>query len=67
MPVITIHQSPGRTVEQRQLLIKRITDAVGEIYHVELECVTVLFQNYEDDHWGQGGVLHMDRVIEKQK
>ena len=65
MPIITIHQSPGRTIEQRKLLIKRITEAFEEAYHVAPELVTVLFQNCEDDYWGQGGLLHMDRVIKK--
>lgn len=65
MPIITIHQSPGRTVEQRQLLIRRITEAVEEAYQVKPELVTVLFQNYDDDHWGQGGLLHMDKLTKK--
>ena len=53
-------------MEQRQLLIKRITEAVEEAYRVEPELITVLFQNYDDDHWGQGGLLHRDREIKKK-
>lgn len=60
MPIITIHQSPGRTLEQRRLLIKRITEAFEEAYRVKPEAITILFQNYEDDHWGYGGFLHLD-------
>lgn len=61
MPVITIQQSPGRTVEQRQLLVKKITEAFEEIYGVNPEAVMIFFQNYDDDMWGKAGQLHVDR------
>ena len=62
MPVVTIQQSPGRTVEQKQLLIKRITEAFEEAYDLAPESVTVFFQNFDDEHWGKGGKLHKDRI-----
>ena len=65
MPNVTIQQSPGRTIEQRQLLIKRITEAFEEAYQVKPESVMVLFQNFDDDYWGQGGLLYMDRLKKK--
>lgn len=61
MPIVTIQQSPGRTKEQRQLLIKRITEAFEEAYNMPPEAVTVFMQNYDDSHWGKGGLLHEDR------
>ena len=61
MPVITIQQSPGRSMKQKQLLIEKITDAFEEIYEVKPETVTVFFQNFDEEHWGQGGKLHIDR------
>lgn len=61
MPVVTIQQSPGRTKEQRQKLIKKITEAFQEAYDLPPEAVTVFFQNYDDTHWGKSGVLHEDR------
>ncbi|TDF41998.1 4-oxalocrotonate tautomerase family protein [Alteromonadaceae bacterium M269] len=62
MPIVTIQQSPGRTKEQRQLLIKRITQAFEEAYDLNSESVTVFFQNYDDSHWGKGGLLHEDKL-----
>jgi 4-oxalocrotonate tautomerase len=63
MPVVTIQQSPGRTKEQKQLLIKRITEAFEEAYGMPPEGVTVFFQNFDDEHWGKGGYLHADRDV----
>ncbi|MEM0981038.1 MAG: 4-oxalocrotonate tautomerase family protein [Cyanobacteria bacterium P01_H01_bin.58] len=61
MPIITIQQSSGRSLEQRQLLIKRITEAFEEAYGVKREAVTVFFQDYEGDMWGKAGRLHADK------
>lgn len=61
MPVVTIQQSPGRTKEQKQLLIKRITEAFSEAYGTQPEAVMVFFQNFDDEHWGKAGQLHADR------
>ncbi|AWX98599.1 4-oxalocrotonate tautomerase [Marinomonas primoryensis] len=62
MPIVTIQQSPGRTKEQRQLLIKKISEAFKEAYDIDSESVTVFFQDYDDSHWGKAGVLHEDRI-----
>ena len=43
MPVVTIQQSPGRTKEQRQRLIAKITEAFEEAYGLGPEAVTVFF------------------------
>lgn len=62
MPSVTIQQSPGRSKAQRQLLIKRITEAFEEAYEVKPELVTVFFQDIDDEHWGSGGLLHCDKT-----
>ena len=62
MPIVTIQQAEGRTVEQRQLLIQRITEAFVEAYGLTPEAVTVFFQNFDDSHWGKAGLLQQDRT-----
>ena len=61
MPVVTIRQSTGKTKEQRELLIKKVTRAFEEAYGISGEAVTVSFRDYEDSYWGKGGVLHEDK------
>ncbi|RJS91985.1 tautomerase family protein [Salinisphaera sp. Q1T1-3] len=61
MPVVTIQQSPGRTKEQRQLLVERITEAFAEAYGMKPEGVTIFFQNFDDEHWAKDGKLNADR------
>ena len=61
MPVVTIQQSPGRSKKQKQILIKRITEAFEEAYDLPPEAVTVFFQNFDDEHWGKAGKLNCDK------
>lgn len=61
MPVVTIQQSPGRSKEQRTLLIRRITEAFEEAYALPPEAITVFFQNFDDEHWGNAGNLYCDK------
>ncbi|NJL88245.1 MAG: 4-oxalocrotonate tautomerase [Leptolyngbyaceae cyanobacterium SM1_1_3] len=62
MPIVTVQQSPGRTLEQRQLLIKRITEAFQEAYNLSPEAITIFLQNYDDDMWGKAGLLQADKA-----
>lgn len=56
---ITIHQSPGCTVDHRRLLMKPITEAFLDAYELPPEAVTLFFQDYEDDMWGKGELLKL--------
>ena len=58
---ITIQQSPGRTLDQKRLLIKHITEAFQEAYGTAPERVTIFFQDFDDANWGKAGLLHVDK------
>lgn len=60
MPVVTIAQSPGRTLEQKRDLVKKITDAFVTSYGVKPESVTIFLQDYDSSNWGKSGLLHID-------
>ena len=61
MPVVTIKQATGRSKEQKALLVKKVTEAFVEAYGASAESVTVFLQEYDDSHWGIGGVLREDK------
>ncbi|MGS2742303.1 tautomerase family protein [Halomonas sp. LS-001] len=67
MPVVTIAQSPGRTLEQKRELIKKITEAFIESYGVKPESVTIFLQDYDDQSWGKAGLLNTDIKKVKSK
>ena len=61
MPIVTVAQSPGRSLEQKRELILKITNAFVTSYGVAPESVTVFFQDFDDESWGKAGLLHTDR------
>lgn len=65
MPIVTVQQSSGRTVQQKQLLVKRITEAFQEAYGVGPEAVTIFLQDFEEDNWGKEGLLQRDRKTQR--
>jgi 4-oxalocrotonate tautomerase len=56
MPIVTVQQSP-RDVEQKRLLVSRITDAFVDAYGVEPEQVQVFIHEVADTNWGKAGML----------
>ena len=61
MPVVTVHQWTGRTVDQKRRLAKAITDAMVEIADARPDGLHVIFQDYELENWARAGVLGVDR------
>ncbi|NYT73032.1 tautomerase family protein [Halomonas sp. QX-2] len=55
MPIVTVQQSPGRTKEQRELLVKRITEAFSEAYGTSPEAVTIFLNESSSDRFSQRG------------
>jgi 4-oxalocrotonate tautomerase len=55
MPIIHVHVIEGRTDEQLNRLMERLTDAAAESLDVKKEQVRVLIQEVPNKHWGVGG------------
>jgi 4-oxalocrotonate tautomerase len=55
MPVVQIEMWAGRTEEQKEKLIKGITDAFKEI-GVKPEKVTIIIHDIPKSNWSIGGV-----------
>lgn len=54
MPVVRIEMWAGRTDEQKEILIRRVTEAFGEI-GVSPEHVTVVIHDVPKSNWGMRG------------
>lgn len=62
MPQVTVHLLRGRTLQQKQRLIARITDALVEEAGARREMVQVTFLEVSKEDWGRGGLLGIDRT-----
>ncbi len=55
MPIANILMIEGRTLEQKQALIRTVTAAIVESLDVKPDRVRVIVQEVPREHWGIGG------------
>lgn len=55
MPICQIYLLEGRTVEQKRLLIEKITEAMQEAIGARPESVRVILTEMPKEHFGIGG------------
>ncbi|GEQ61799.1 4-oxalocrotonate tautomerase [Vagococcus lutrae] len=56
MPIVTVQMLEGRTVEQKQALIKEVTETVVKITGAKQEAVTVVIEEMKKENYGVAGV-----------
>lgn len=61
MPIVTVQQGP-RTVELKRDLVRKITDAFVDAYHIPAETVQVWIHEVPADSWGAAGKLVADKT-----
>jgi 4-oxalocrotonate tautomerase len=57
MPFVEVQLYEGRTKDQKQALVDRITDAFVEIADTPREQVWIVFRDVPRDQWGMNGEL----------
>ena len=57
MPFVEVKLYEGRSQEQKQALVDRITEAFVEISGTPKEHVWIVFRDVPKDQWGMGGKL----------
>lgn len=57
MPVITIDMLEGKSAEQKQQLVEKMTQDFCEITGVASNVVTIIFHDIPRESWGSGGKL----------
>ena len=55
MPVIEVKMWEGRTTEQKEELIKRLTDAIVETCGTKKGHVSVIIHDVKKENWGLHG------------
>ena len=57
MPVVHIYMYPGRTKEQKNELVKRISKDFADVVNVKPESLNILFHDTRKEDWGVRGTL----------
>ena len=58
MPVVKIDMWAGRNEEQKENIIKEVTDAVAKSVGCPKETVTVVIDEIPKENWGSAGEQH---------
>jgi 4-oxalocrotonate tautomerase len=61
MPFVTVKMLEGRTKEQKQELVKAITDAIVNTCDAPPEHTMVVIEEVSPAHWAREGILVSDR------
>jgi len=57
MPVVHIYMYPGKTKEQKNELVKRISKDFAEVANIKPESLNILFHDTSKEDWGVRGSL----------
>jgi len=60
MPVVQLQITPGSTRQQREAVIRRITEALVEEMGKHAEHIHIVINEVAEDHWGYSGMLTDD-------
>jgi 4-oxalocrotonate tautomerase len=61
MPLVVVKMIEGRTVEQKRLLAREITDVVMRVTNVAEDQVDVIVEDYPRENWAKAGTLLADK------
>lgn len=67
MPKIIIEMLPGRTLEQKRILTREITDVVSRVAAVDRNDVHIIIHENNKENVAQGGVLLADVKVNNEK
>ena len=56
MPIVQISMIQGRTVEKKEQLIKKVTDAIVEVLQIPADRVHIVLNELPKENLGNGGI-----------
>jgi len=61
MPMVQIEMFEGRTVEQKRMLVKKVTDAIVESINTAPENVKIVIREMKRENHAVAGILSVDK------
>ena len=62
MPTVTMEIYPGRTIEQKRAMVKKVTEALVETINCKPEAVKIIIREVSKENISDNGVLHCDKI-----
>ncbi len=61
MPIVQIELLEGRTVEQKRVLVEKVTEAIMQSVNCPKEAVSIILRDMPRENYAKAGVLAIDR------
>ncbi len=61
MPMVQIEMFEGRTVEQKRMLVKKVTDAIAESINTAPENIKIVIREMKPENHAVAGKLSSDK------
>lgn len=61
MPIVQIEMLEGRTIEQKRVLVEKVTEAIIQSVNCSKEAVTIVIREMPHHHLAKGGKLKCDQ------
>ncbi len=61
MPTVQIEMFEGRTLEQKRMLVKKVTEAISETINTAPENVKIIIREMSKENLATAGVLAIDK------
>lgn len=61
MPMIRVQMFPGRTSDQKEALVKEVTEAIVRNCDAKQEVVWVIIEEVERENWALAGTMYSRR------
>jgi len=61
MPIVQIEMLEGRTLEQKRMLVEKVTDAISQSVNCPKESVTIILREMSHQHLAKAGKLKCDQ------
>lgn len=61
MPMVQVELLEGRTIEQKRLLVEKVTQAIVESIGAPAENVSIIIRDMPKENFGRAGKLTIDK------
>ena len=61
MPTVTMEILPGRTVDQKRAMVKKVTEVLVETINCKPEAVKIIIHEITKENIAENGLLYCDK------
>ncbi|MDR2132151.1 MAG: 2-hydroxymuconate tautomerase family protein [Clostridiales Family XIII bacterium] len=60
MPVVQIELFGNKTLDQKRVLVDKVTQAIADSLNYPTDCITIILREMKKDEYALGGKLYID-------